>query len=128
MFFLYIYIYIYSKSYQVSRTLLSIMADLRNTVVWMVSILSLISNCSDPLTNPLGTVPYTETSIGITAIFMFHSFYSSLERSKLLSIVIIIIIIKSACVYVCMYVYMCKLLFPWKQIGGTIFGASLFER
>ena len=36
----------YSKSSQVSRTLLSILADLNNVVVWMVSILPLISTSS----------------------------------------------------------------------------------
>ena len=38
-----------SKSPQVSRTLLSILADLNNAVFWMVSILPRISNFSSPL-------------------------------------------------------------------------------
>ena len=42
-----------SKFSQVSRTLLSIMADLNNAVVWMVSTCPLISKSSCPFTYPL---------------------------------------------------------------------------
>ena len=44
-----------SKSLQVSRTLLSILADC--VVVWMVSTRSLISKSYSPCTNPFETVP-----------------------------------------------------------------------
>ena len=37
-----------SKSPQISRTLLSILADLNNAIVWMVSIRPLISKSSSP--------------------------------------------------------------------------------
>ena len=43
-----------SKSLRVSRTLTDILADLNNAMVWMVSILPLISNCSDTVFNSLG--------------------------------------------------------------------------
>ena len=43
-----------SKSTQVSRTLHSILADLNNAVVWMVSIRPFISKSSSPFINPLG--------------------------------------------------------------------------
>ena len=45
-----------SKSPQVSRTLLSILAVLDNAVVWMVSTRPPISKSSNPFSNPLVTV------------------------------------------------------------------------
>ena len=44
------------ESLQVSGTLLSILADLNNALVWMVSTRRLISKSSSPCTNPLVTV------------------------------------------------------------------------
>ena len=61
-----------SKSLQVSRTPLSILADLINAVVWIVSTL-LISKSSSPCTNPLVTVPSAPITIGISVTFMFFS-------------------------------------------------------
>ena len=49
----------------------------------MVTIRPPISISSSPLSNPLETVPIT---IGITIIFMFYSFLSSLARSKSFSL------------------------------------------
>ena len=46
-----------SKSPQVSRILLSIMAVLNNAVVWMVSTRPLTSKSSSSFNNPLATVP-----------------------------------------------------------------------
>ena len=66
------------KWQQVSRTLLSILTDLNNTAVWMVFTHSLISKSSSPFTNPLMIVPTSSITIGITVIFLFHSFFSSL--------------------------------------------------
>ena len=65
----------YSKCPQVSRTLLSILADLNNVVVWMVSTLPLTSKSSSPWSNPLGIVPRALITIGITVTFMFHSLF-----------------------------------------------------
>ena len=70
---------------QVSRTLFSIMADLNNTVVWMVSTRPLISKSSSPFINPSVTVPRAPITIDITVTFRFHSFFNSLARSKYLS-------------------------------------------
>ena len=70
-----------SKSLQVSRTLLGILANLNNTVIWMVSTCPLISKSSSFCTNPLVTVPSAPSTIGITVTFIFHSFFSSLARS-----------------------------------------------
>ena len=64
-----------SKYPQVSRTLLSILAYLNNAVIWMFSIFPLISRSSSPPSMPLGTIPSTPTTIGITVIFMFHIFF-----------------------------------------------------
>ena len=63
-----------SKSPRVSRTLLGILANLKNTVVWMVSSHPPISKTFMFLTNHLVTVPSAPIIIGITVTFMFHSF------------------------------------------------------
>ena len=64
-----------SKSSQVSRTLLSILADVTNAVVLMVSSGSLVSKSSRPFTNPFVTVSSAPITIGITVTFMFHIFF-----------------------------------------------------
>ena len=69
-----------NKSFQVSKTLLSILADLNNAVVLMVSYCPLISKFSSPFTNLLMTVPRALITIGITVTFMFHNFFISLAR------------------------------------------------
>ena len=46
----------------------------------------LISKSSSPFTNSLGIVPSAPTTIGITVTFMFHSFFSSIARSRYLSL------------------------------------------
>ena len=58
-----------SKSPQVSRTLLSILAGLNNAVVWMVSARPAISKSSSPFINTLVTVPRAPITIGINATF-----------------------------------------------------------
>ena len=75
-----------SKSPQVSRTLLSILAVLSNAVVWMVSTRPPTSKSSSPFSNPKGllkgledlevTVPNAPITIGIIVTCMFHSFFS----------------------------------------------------
>ena len=74
-----------SKSPQVSCTLLSILAVLNNAVVWMVSTHPPTSNSSSPFSNPLVTVPKVPITIGIIVTSMFHSFFTSLARSRYLS-------------------------------------------
>ena len=63
-----------SKSSQVSRALLNILADLNHAVVWMVSARPPISNSFSLLAKYLGIVPSASITIDITVIFMFHSF------------------------------------------------------
>ena len=65
-----------SKSLQVSRTLLSILPDFNNAVVWMVFTRPLISKSFSPCTNPLVNIPSAPIIIGITVTFMFYSFLS----------------------------------------------------
>ena len=74
-----------SKSPQVSRTLLSILAVLNNAFVWMVSTHPPTSKSSSPFSNDLVTVPNAPITIGIIVTCMFHSFFSSLARSRYLS-------------------------------------------
>ena len=71
---------------QASRTLCSILADLSNAVVWIISTRPVISNSSSPCTNLLVTVPRAPVIIGIIVTFMFHSFFFNfLTRSRYLS-------------------------------------------
>ena len=58
-----------SKSPQISRTLLSILADLNKVLVWMASSRPLISKYSNPCINLLVTVPRAPITIGITVIY-----------------------------------------------------------
>ena len=75
-----------SKSPQISRTLLSILADLNNAVVRIVSVCPLISKSCSPSKNPSVTVPRVLITIGITTTFMFHSFFFNFQaRSRYLS-------------------------------------------
>ena len=75
-----------SKSPQVSRNLLCILAVFNNTVVWMVSTRSPTSKSSRPFNNPLVTVPKAPITIGVIVTFIFHSFFfNSLARSRYLS-------------------------------------------
>ena len=60
-----------SKSPQVSRTYLSILADLNSAVV---SILPMFSNFSSLFSNSSGTVPSAPLTTGITVNLMFHIF------------------------------------------------------
>ena len=69
-----------SKSSQVSMTPLSILSDLHNAVVWMVSALLSIFNPSRVFTKPLEIVPSAPITIGITVTVMFHRFSLALRQ------------------------------------------------
>ena len=74
-----------SKSPQISRTRLRILAVLSNAVVWIVSTRPPTSKSSRPFNNPLVIVPNAPITIGTIVAFMFHSFFNSLARSSNLS-------------------------------------------
>ena len=74
-----------SKSPQVSRTRLRILAVLSNAVIWIVSTYPSTSKSSRPFNNPLVIVPNVPITIGTIVTFMFHSFFNSLARSRYLS-------------------------------------------
>ena len=73
-----------SKSPQFSRTLLSILTDFNNAVVWTVSTHPVISKSSSPCSNPLVIVPRAPITTAIIITFMFHSFFNSLARLRYL--------------------------------------------
>ena len=64
-----------SKSLQVSRTLLCILAVLNDAIVWMVSTRLPASKSSRPFYNPLVTVPKSQITIGIFVTFMYIVFW-----------------------------------------------------
>ena len=74
-----------SKSLQVSKNLLTIVAVLNNSVVWMVSIRPPTTKSSSLFNSPLVTVPKAPITIDIIVTFMFHGFFNSLARSRYLS-------------------------------------------
>ena len=59
-----------TKSPQFSGTLLSILADLNNSVVWTVSARPVISKSFSPCTNPLVIVPRASIAIIIIIIII----------------------------------------------------------
>ena len=74
-----------SKSPQISRTRLRILAVLSNVVVWIVSTRPPTSKSSRPFNSPLVILPNAPITIGRIVTFMFHSFSNSLTRSRYLS-------------------------------------------
>ena len=64
-----------SRSPQISRTLLSILAVFNNVVVWMVTTRPPTSKSYSPFSNPLVTVPNAPIIIGIIVACMFHRFF-----------------------------------------------------
>ena len=62
-----------SKSPQVTRALLSILAVLNNVVVWMISTRPPTSKSSSHFSNPLDTVPNAPITINIIVTCKFHS-------------------------------------------------------
>ena len=64
------------------RTLLSILADLNNAVVWMVSTCPVISKSCSPCINPLVTAPRAEIIITIVIILTFM--FQQLTRPRYL--------------------------------------------
>ena len=75
-----------NKSPQVSRTLLSILANVSNAVIWIVSTRPIISKSSTSFTNFLVTVLSAQITTCDTVTFMFHGFFIPLARSRYLSV------------------------------------------
>ena len=71
-----------SKTPQISRIPLGILAVFNNDVVWMVSTRPPTSKSSRPFNNPSVTVPKAPITIGTIVTFMFHCFFNSLARSS----------------------------------------------
>ena len=76
-----------SKSLQVSKSLLSNLADLHNAIVLMITALSLISSSSKPFNKSLGTVIRTLIIIVFTNNFLFYSFFISQAMSVFFSLI-----------------------------------------
>ena len=74
------------KSPKVYKTLLSIPADLNNTVVWMVSTSPFISNASSLFTFLWGLYRAYQLQLVSRSPSCFHCFFSSLARSRCLSL------------------------------------------
>ena len=72
------------KSPHVSWTLHSILADLNNTVVWMLAISLPISNFSDSISIPFETFPSAPITNSISVTLVFFSFLRPQARSKYL--------------------------------------------
>ena len=69
------------ESPHVSRTPPGILADLNNPIVWIVSILPLISISFNLSSKSFGTVPNAQITIAAIVTLMFHSFFNSLAKS-----------------------------------------------
>ena len=74
-----------SKSPQISRTLLSILAVFIKAVVWMVFTRPPTSKSSRSFDNPLVTVPKAPITMSTIITHMFHIFFNSIARSRYLS-------------------------------------------
>ena len=74
-----------SKSPQVSRTLLSILAVLSNVVIWIVSTRPPTSKSSMHFKYPLVIVSKAPITIGTIVTFMFNSIFNPPARSRYLS-------------------------------------------
>ena len=75
-----------SKSTSVSRTLLTILTDVYNAVVWLVFTSSLISKSSSPCSNPLATVPRTPYYKCYHHHFHVRSFFQFSSKIEVLSL------------------------------------------
>ena len=70
-----------SRSPQVARTLLCVLADLNNLLVWMATSRPHISKSSSPFDNSSETVPRVPITIWRNVTFMFHRYLSFISFS-----------------------------------------------
>ena len=115
-----------SKSPSVYRTLLSILVDLNNAEFRIFSIHPLISNSSRVSFKIFGAVPSLPITISITVNPIFYSFFSSLQRSKYLYIIIIIIC--SFCqIFTPTLADNLSLRFKWQQVFSRLLVSSQYS-
>ena len=67
--------FVWEQGPQLSSSHLSILANLNNAIVWMVTTGLLIFESSSPCINSLLTVPSAPFTIGNTVTFIFYSFF-----------------------------------------------------
>ena len=103
-----------SKSPQVSRAFLSILAVLNNAVVWMVSTRPPTSKSSRPFNDAFVAVPKAPIIIGIIVTFI-------------IIIIIIIIIIYSLDIFTSTNVDGRSLEFEWQQISSSLQDSSQYS-
>ena len=72
----------YSKSLQVSRTLLNILADFNCAVAWIDLILPLISSSASHFSRLLEIIPKAPATIGITVSLKYYYYYYYISVSK----------------------------------------------
>ena len=82
-----------SKSRQVSWTLLCILADLDNGVVWVESTCPFISKSFCAFTDPFGIVPRISSTNGTIVSFMFHSSFFFVCLFVLFVVVVVVIVV-----------------------------------
>ena len=82
-----------SKSPQVSRSLLSILAVFKNAVVWMVSTRSPTSKSSRPFNNPLVTVFLFESFSHQLTLMVFHWSFSDSNSPQVSRIFLSILVL-----------------------------------
>ena len=82
-----------SKSPQVSRILLNILAVFNNAVVWMVSTRPPTSKSSRPFNNPSVTVPKAPITIGTIDTFMFHSFFQFSSKVEVIILLLLLLLL-----------------------------------
>ena len=113
-----------------SRTLLSILGDVNNAVVWMVSTRSHISKSFSRFINTLVTVSRAPITIGINVTFMLHSFFNSPTRSRYLSFFSLsfnftLWLAKTAILQVLLFYWLLQDLVVWQRLGDTLVSQNL---
>ena len=94
-----------SKSPQVSRTSLSILAVLSNAVVCIVSTRPPTSKSSRPFNNPLVTVRNAPIKIGIIVTYYYYYYYIHIHTHTNIYLYIYIYIYVYIYIYIYIYVY-----------------------
>ena len=75
-----------NKFPQVFRTFFNILANLKNTVVWIVSTHPFMPKSSSRCTNPLVTVPSASITIGISITFRLYIYLNPFAKSWSISL------------------------------------------